>query len=138
MSVKKNDWVRSYSAGVWRVSAEVPAHFEPRASLQEPKELYDGPLFILKRIVNNKWKKAFALETAHAAFVKPLNKADTKKLETFLSQNADIVYPSGRVHVDFLAGRAAFISITAFFIFFAADLVDLPNVLWMLLQPIVR
>jgi hypothetical protein len=40
MSVKKNDWVRSYSAGVWRVSAEVPAHFEPRASLQEPKELY--------------------------------------------------------------------------------------------------
>jgi hypothetical protein len=91
MSVKKNDWVRSYSAGVWRVSAEVPAHFEPRASLHEPKELYDGPLFILKRIVNNKWKKAFAMETAHAAFVKSLNKADTKKLETFLSQNADVV-----------------------------------------------
>ena len=100
MSVKKNDWVRSYSAGVWRVTAEVPAHFEPRSSLQEPKELYDGPLFILKRIVNNKWKKAFAMETAHAAFVKPLNKADTKKLESFLSQNADVVveFEAGLTH----------------------------------------
>jgi hypothetical protein len=55
-------------------------------------------------------------------------------------QNSDLrnSYPSGHVHIDFSAGRAAFISITAFFIFFAADLVDLPNVLWMLLQPIVR
>ena len=91
MNIKKNDWVRSYSAGVWRVSAEVPTHFEPRASLKEPKELYDGPLFILKRLVNNKWKKAFAVETAHADFVKPLNKADTKKLETFALQNADVL-----------------------------------------------
>ena len=91
MSIKKNDWVRSYSAGVWRVSSEIPAHFEPRASLKDPKELYDGPLFILKRLVNNKWKQAFAVETAHADFVKPLNKADTKKLESFVSQNADIL-----------------------------------------------
>jgi hypothetical protein len=91
MSVKKNDWVRSYSAGVWRVSSEVPSHFEPRASLKDPKELYDGPLFILKRLVNNKWTKAFAVETAHADFVKQLNKADTKKLESFISQNADIL-----------------------------------------------
>lgn len=69
MSVKKNDWVRSYFAGVWRVSAEVPAHFEPGASLQEPKELYDGPLFILKRIVNNNWKKAFEREQrGHSGF----------------------------------------------------------------------
>ena len=91
MSVKKTDWVRSYSAGVWRVSSEVPSHFEPRASLKDPKDLYDGPLFVLKRLVNNKWKKAFAVETAHADFVKPLNKADTKKLESFVSQNADIL-----------------------------------------------
>jgi hypothetical protein len=91
MSVKKNDWVRSYSAGVWRVLAEVPTHFEPRASLKDSKKLYDGPLFILKRIVNNKWKKAFAVEAAHADFVKPLTKVDTKKLESFVSQNADIL-----------------------------------------------
>jgi hypothetical protein len=51
----------------------VGQHFEPRASLKDPKELYDGPLFILKRLVNNKWTKAFAVETAHADFVKPLN-----------------------------------------------------------------
>ena len=48
-------------------------------------------MFILKRLVNNKWKQAFAVETAHADFVKPLNKADTKKLESFVSQNADIL-----------------------------------------------
>jgi hypothetical protein len=91
MSVKKNDWVRSYSAGVWRVCSEVPSHFEPRSSLKDPKELYDGTLYILKRLVNNKWKKALAVETAHSDFIKPLNKADTKKLEFFISHNADIL-----------------------------------------------
>ena len=91
MAIKKNDWVRSYSAGVWRVLSEVPAHYEMRTSPDEPKELYDGPLFIVKRIVNNKWKRAFEVEAAHAAFVKPLNKADTKKLETFISQHSGIL-----------------------------------------------
>ncbi|ELP35337.1 hypothetical protein RBSWK_00737 [Rhodopirellula baltica SWK14] len=61
-----------------------------RTSPDQPKELYDGPLFIVKRLVNNKWKRAFEMEAAHAAFIKPLNKADTKKLETFISQNDGI------------------------------------------------
>ncbi|MBB3210696.1 hypothetical protein FHS27_006544 [Rhodopirellula rubra] len=91
MAIKKNDWVRSYSAGVWRVLSEVPAHYEMRTSPDEPKELYDGPLYIVKRIVNNKWKRAFEMEAAHAAFVKPLNKADTKKLEAFITQNNGIL-----------------------------------------------
>tara|TARA_R110002111_G_scaffold78222_1_gene124046 strand:- start:186 stop:749 length:564 start_codon:yes stop_codon:yes gene_type:complete len=91
MSIKKNDWVRSYSAGVWRVLSEVPPHYEMRTSPEDPKELYDGPLFIVKRIVNNKWKRAFETETAHAAFIKPLNKADTKRLETFISKNDGIL-----------------------------------------------
>lgn len=91
MAIKKNDWVRSYSAGVWRVLSEVPTHYEMRTSPDEPKELYDGPMFIVKRIVNNKWIRAFEMEAAHAAFIKPLNKADTKKLETFISQNDGIL-----------------------------------------------
>jgi hypothetical protein len=91
MAIKTNDWVRSYSAGVWRVLSEVPPHYEMRTSPDEPKELYDGPLFIVKRIVNNKWRPAFEIEAAHAAFIKPLNKADTKKLEAFISQNDSVL-----------------------------------------------
>ncbi|GAB5405096.1 MAG: hypothetical protein Aurels2KO_33270 [Aureliella sp.] len=91
MTIQKNNWVRSYSAGIWRVLSEVPPHYQMRTSPDEPKELYDGPLFIVKRIVNNKWKRAFDMEAAHAAFIKPLNKADAKKLEKFIKQNDGIL-----------------------------------------------
>ena len=91
MTIKKNDWVRSYSAGIWRVVAEVPAHYEMRTSPDDPKELYKGPLFIVKRIVNNKWKCTFEKEAAHGTFIKPLNKADSKKLERFISQNEGVL-----------------------------------------------
>lgn len=89
MSIKANDWVRSYSAGIWRVVREVPDHYEPRCSPHERKQLFDGPLFMVKRLVNNKWKLALEIESVHGSFVRPLNQADTKKLNIYLSDRAE-------------------------------------------------
>ena len=55
------------------------------------KELADRQLFLLKRLVNEKWKPAFAADSAEASFVKPLTKADAGKLERFVDDNPDIV-----------------------------------------------
>ena len=92
MSVNQNDWVLSYSKGIWRVLREIPQHYEARFSLEEPKELYDGPLYLVKRLVNDKWKRSFEIESAHGAFVRKLSKSDSTKLDAFLSENTDILH----------------------------------------------
>ena len=59
MAVQMGDWVRANSSGVWRIERVVPAHYKPRYRLSDRKELSAGTLFLLKRIVNDKWKPAF-------------------------------------------------------------------------------
>ena len=91
MAIQVGDWVRSYSKGIWQVTRVVPEHYETRYSLSAPRQLADRPHFLLKRLVNEKWKPAFAADSAEASFVKPLTKADAGKLERFLKDNADVV-----------------------------------------------
>ena len=91
MAIQVGDWVRSYSKGIWQVTRVVPEHYETRYSLSAPLQLDDRPKFLLKRLVNEKWKPAFAAESAEASFVKPLTKADAGKLERFVDDNADVV-----------------------------------------------
>ena len=59
MNEQSGDWVRTNSKGIWRIQRALPAHYEPRYSLSDRKELCDGTVFLLKRIVNDKWKPAF-------------------------------------------------------------------------------
>ena len=91
MTVQIGDWVRVDSRGVWRIGRVVPAHYEPRYSLSDPKELYAGTLFLLKRMVNDKWKPSFEATAAHESLVKLLNKADSRKLQKFLAENQAVV-----------------------------------------------
>jgi hypothetical protein len=90
MPINSGDWVRSYSKGIWQVVRQVPEHYEPRYSQNAPRVLAEGPQYLLKRLVNDKWKPAFAMECAEVSFVKPLNKADTVKLQRYLAHNADV------------------------------------------------
>ena len=91
MTVQIGDWVRGDSKGVWRIQRAVPAHYEPRYSLSDRKELYAGTLFLLKRIVNDKWKPSFEATATHEPLIKPLNKADSRKLQKFLDENDAVV-----------------------------------------------
>lgn len=69
----------------------MPEHYEPCYSLSDQKQLYQGTLFLLKRLLNEKWKPAFETTAAHESMVKPLNKADFKKLRKCLADNDTIL-----------------------------------------------
>ena len=86
-----NDWVRTGTAGIWRVDRIIPEHFQTRYSLDDPKELFDGPLVIVKRLVDSRWKRSFEIEAVHHSLLRRLNKADSKKLQTFCSKNAELL-----------------------------------------------
>jgi hypothetical protein len=90
MAVDSGDWVRSYSKGIWQVMRKAPQHYAPRYSLAAPLELVAEPTFVLKRLVDDKWKKAFAVEAAQGAFVRPLAKADASKLSRSQEENPKI------------------------------------------------
>lgn len=90
MTIGAGDWVRSISKGVWQIVRQVPEHYEPRCSLREPRTLKDGPIFLVKRVVNDKWKPALAMESVHAAYLRSLNKADARKLDKLLQDNAKL------------------------------------------------
>ena len=91
MRVNSGDWVRSYSKGIWQVMREVPQHFAPRYSIAAPLELAPEAIFVLKRLVDDKWKKAFAVETAQGSLLRPLAKADAAKLARFQVENPRII-----------------------------------------------
>jgi hypothetical protein len=91
MTVHIGDWVRVDSKGIWRIERAVSAHYEPRYSLSDRKALYAGTLFLLKRMLNDKWKPSFETTATHESLVKPLNKADSRKLQKFLDGNDVVV-----------------------------------------------
>lgn len=91
MRVQIGDWVRTHSKGVWRVERAVPDHYEPRYSLSDQKQLYVGTLFLLKRLLNDKWRTAFETTAAHESLVKPLTKADSGRLQKYLAGNDAIL-----------------------------------------------
>lgn len=91
MTAQSGDWVRTSSTGVWRIERAVPAHYEPRYSLSGRKELCEGTVFLLKRIVSDKWKPAFETTAAHESFVQPLNRVDSRKLQKLLDGNEAIL-----------------------------------------------
>jgi hypothetical protein len=91
MSVQSGDWVRTDSKGVWRVERAVPDHYEPRYRLSDRKELYEGTLFLLKRLLNDKWKPSFETTAAHESLVKPLNKSDSRRLQKYLAEDDAIL-----------------------------------------------
>ena len=89
MSNKLKQWVQTFSPGVWQITGEVPEHYQPRFSLAQKKELSQGPQFILKRFVDNKWKPSFETASAHSSLIKKLTKANHKKLEALMAKNPE-------------------------------------------------
>lgn len=87
---RPGDWVRTTSPGVWQVVREVPAHYAPRYSLEDPKQLQPETRFIVKRLVDGKWKPAFALEAVSESLLKPLTKTDQTKLARFFAENDEL------------------------------------------------
>lgn len=89
MTVQKGDWVKIGVKGIWRVERAVPDHYEPRYRLADRKQLFPGRLFVVKRLLSEKWKPAFEATVAEESLVKPLGKSDVRKLESYVAANAE-------------------------------------------------
>jgi hypothetical protein len=77
------DWVESYSPGVWQVVRVLQDFFELRFHPDEPKRVSRRRLVLSKRLVDDKWRKAFKAEMAEAAVVHPLGDDQRARLAEY-------------------------------------------------------
>jgi hypothetical protein len=75
-----NDWVYSYSKGIWQVTKiiNVESLFPTKSS--------QTSVFV-KRILNEKGKRSFSMESAHPSFIRPITVSDKAVLENFIKEN---------------------------------------------------
>ena len=78
-------WVRSYSPGVWQIYRVLRGFNELRYSLADRKVRSRRVLVFSKRLLSQKWKRAFGGGSCDSSYVKPLSAADLKRLDQLLS-----------------------------------------------------
>ena len=87
MDFKVGDWVKSYSQGIWRVERVIDNFFEMRYSFDEPKVKSKRTLYHSKRLVNDKWKRSFAMEGCSSEFINKLTNEEVEALNRFIADN---------------------------------------------------
>lgn len=83
------DWVESYSPGVWQVIHVLEGFLELRFHPDEPKRVSRRRLVFSKRLVDDKWRKAFTAEMAEAAVVHPLGDGERSRLAEYANANLE-------------------------------------------------
>ena len=82
--LKRGDWVRPYSKGIWRVSRILTGFNEFRYRLSEPKVPSHRTLVFSNRLVNDAWKRSFASECSNATLVTKLSDDERQRVEELL------------------------------------------------------
>ncbi len=75
-----NDWVYSYSKGLWQITRVV--------SVDElfPTKATRTSVFV-KRLLNEKGKRSFSMESVHPCFIRPLTVSDKTVVDSFILEN---------------------------------------------------
>jgi hypothetical protein len=79
------DWVRSYSPGAWQVYRVLGDFNEFRYSPDAPRVRSERVLVFSKRLVNDKWKRAFRAEVCERSLATPLPQKDRRRVASFLA-----------------------------------------------------
>jgi hypothetical protein len=77
-------WVRSYSPGVWQIYRVLRGFYALRYSLAERKVRSRQVFVFSKRLLSQKWKRAFGSGSCDSSYVKPLSASDMKRLDRLL------------------------------------------------------
>jgi hypothetical protein len=85
------DWVESASPGIWQVLSVMMDFYETRFYLQDQKRLSRHPVVFAKRLVDDRWKRAFAVESCSISLVHPLTPELAARLSAFLASNPGIL-----------------------------------------------
>lgn len=87
MDFKVGDWVRCYSQGIWRIERIITDYFEIRYSADSEKVRSKRPIFILKRLVNDKWKRSLSIDSCSIECIAKLTTKEKYLLEKFIEEN---------------------------------------------------
>jgi hypothetical protein len=87
MNLKVGDWVRSYSQGIWRIERIISDFYEIRYSTSKPKVKSAETQVVLKRLVNNKWKRSFSVESCDLSYLKMMSSEEMITLQNFIHSN---------------------------------------------------
>lgn len=91
MDFKVGDWVKSHSQGIWRIERIITDFFETRYSMDEPKIKSNRTLCIVKRLVNDKWRRSFSMEVCSSVFINKLSNEEKETLDNFIRSNEKIM-----------------------------------------------
>jgi hypothetical protein len=78
--LKINDWVYSYSKGLWQIIKIV------NVVESFPTKTKRTSVFV-KRLLNEKGKRSFSMESVHPSFIRPLTPNDKVVVESFIIGN---------------------------------------------------
>jgi len=91
MEIKVGDWVKSYSQGIWRAERKIENFYETRRSSNEPRTKSNRIIIISKRLVNDKWKTSFSVESCSLGFIQALSFEEQNTLNEFIRNNEKIM-----------------------------------------------
>ena len=81
------DWVKSYSAGIWRIY-----RIQNINSVNiNTNEIEGRTAVFLARFLNKSFKRSFSQEVCDKAFVYPLEKGEQEKLNKFILDNPKLI-----------------------------------------------
>jgi hypothetical protein len=75
-----NDWVYSYSKGLWQITKII------NVDLLFPTKTTQTSVFV-KRLLNEKGKRSFSMESAHPSFIRPISASDKAVVDGFIKEN---------------------------------------------------
>jgi len=89
-AVRVDDWVHSYSMGIWRVWRLLSGFNELRFSLDTPKSVSPRTLVFSNRLVNTSWKRSFSTECAELSLVRRILRDDESRIKELLQSNPSL------------------------------------------------
>lgn len=87
MDFEVGDWVKSHSQGIWRIERIITDFFEIRYSEDSEKVRSKGAIFILKRLVNDKWKRSLSMDSCSIEWLVKLTTEEQDLLDKFIKEN---------------------------------------------------
>lgn len=84
------EWVQAYSPGVWQVIGTISGYNRVRQRLDEPKRVEKESVVFAKRLVDDKWRKSFRVESCEAGLIESLDEGQQLRLREYLSAHPDV------------------------------------------------
>lgn len=83
LTMNINDWVYSYSKGLWKIIKiiNVDSLFPAKAS---------HTAVFVKRLLNEKGKRSFSMESANPIFIRPITTKDKAVVDSFIKENPKV------------------------------------------------